>query len=738
MNTLSRMSMNRPRTVIALWLIAVAICGGLALFLPNALQAGGFDNPRGSAVTGQSTLTKAFGEPANSLQVVLHDGAAPVTSAAATVAARLRGFPHVSSVQDLTTNPTWLSRDGRTTFVQVGFSSNDTTTQNLVPKVHDAAVEALSGTGVGVEVTGAPALNYALNLQSARDALHAEFIAFPLLFIVLFLVFRSIPATLIPVSMAGLSIVISHGIGFLFTRFTDVEILYTNVVSLIGLAVAVDYCLFIIKRYREELAEGRETRPALARAMATAGHSVMFSGLIVVVALSTLFIPRMMVFSSVALAGAVVTLAALALTMTLLPAVLLLLGPKISWGNVRLPRPAALSRLPRVGLARFRRRPALVLLVLVPIFLLLAAPMSGIRLQVPVASATILPSGTEARSGVERIDSDLGLRDLFPVEVVLSAPAGDGTAGLLAAARTAATAATRQSQTIQVQAVTTLPVPAAAMAAAVAGDPTALPAPYRAAFGQLWTRSGADYVTRVLIVPRSGPDAVSTHTLVTSLRDELTGSGGAGVGAGIAVQVAGATAQGVDFDLVVRDSLPVIVLVAALATFFLLRWAFSSWLAPLLALAFNALVVTASLGLLTLIYQRGFDEPINSVTPLLLFAVMFGLSMDYMVIMMSRMREFYTDGRAHSDAISAGMSRTGGLVNSAAIIMVAVFLSFGVAKISIVQQLGFGLAIAVLLDAVVIRLLVMPAALNLVGPRIWAHQQEALPVVAMPAAVGAL
>jgi RND superfamily putative drug exporter len=733
MNALTRISMDRPKVVIGFWLLLVAITAGLALSLPAAMLAGGFNNPRGSAAIGQATLTEAFDAAPNSLQIVLHDPDGPVSTSVPQVVTALRGFEQVSSVEDLTGHADWLSRDGRTTFLQVGFSSDDSATQNLVPDVRAEVVEALGDSGVGVEVTGAPALNYALNLQSAEDATHAEMIAFPLLFVVLFLVFRSVPATLIPVSMAGLSIVVSHGVGYLFTRVTDVEILYTNVVSLIGLAVAVDYCLFIIKRYREELADGLETRPALDRAMATAGHSVVFSGLVVVVALSTLFIPRMMVFSSVALAGATVTLVALALTMTLLPAVLMLLGSKIGWGNVRLPHPAMLARLPRPGLSRLRGRPAVLLAILVPAFLVLAAPMSGIRLQVPVASASILPAGTEARSGLERIDSELGLRNLFPIEVVMSAPVTDGPQVLLTAAGLAARTASADPRTLQVLAVTGLPAPAAAITAAAAGDPTVLPAAGRAAFGQLWTKNGGDYVTRVLVVPRAGPDSVAAHVLVESLRTGLKGA----VADSVDVQVTGATAQGADFDSVVRNSLPIVVIVAALATFVLLRWAFSSWLAPLLALAFNALVVTASLGLLTLIYQEGLGEPINSVTPLLLFAVMFGLSMDYMVIMMSRMREFYVDGAGHGEAVDKGLHRTAALVNSAAIIMVAVFLSFGVAKISIVQQLGFGLAIAVLLDAVVIRLLVMPAALHLVGPRVWAHGRTPAAHVATQTMAGA-
>ncbi|HEX8093458.1 MMPL family transporter, partial [Jatrophihabitans sp.] len=210
MITLTRFSLSRPRLVIGFWLIAVALAGGLALHLPDAMKAGGFNNPRGSAVLGQSTLEKAFGDAPNSLQVVLHDPERPVAPAAAKAAQALRGFEHVGSVQYANTQPTWLSRDGHTTFLQVGFTSDNNTTQNLVPELHRAAVSAIADAGIEVNVTGAPALDYALNLQSAKDAQHAELIAFPLLFLVLFLVFRSVAATLIPVSLAGLSIVLSH------------------------------------------------------------------------------------------------------------------------------------------------------------------------------------------------------------------------------------------------------------------------------------------------------------------------------------------------------------------------------------------------------------------------------------------------------------------------------------------------------------------------------------------------
>jgi putative drug exporter of the RND superfamily len=750
MIALARFAHRRPRPIVAFWLVIIGVAAALAMNLPDAMKAGGFNDPHGEAALAQQSVDRAFHEAPNSLQIVLHDPDEAITTAAARARTTAQAFEHVQDVQGYQQHASWLSADKHTTFLQVGFKADNTTTQNLVPTLREDVVRAVGDDAVEVNVTGAPALDYALNVQSAKDATHAELIAFPLLFVVLFLVFRSVAAMLVPLVLSGVSLVISHAIGFLFTKITDVSILFTNVVSLIGLAVAIDYSLFIIKRYREELAEGGDVRRSLERAMATAGHSVLFSGLAVVVALSSLFIPGIMIFSSVALAGVIVTMVSLAVTITLLPAVLRLLGHKIGWGSLPVrqrrfagtkagdeatSRTSLLSRIgqaPGLGSAgKGRRRSAVLLLVLVAGFLALAAPMSGIRLQVPVASASILPPGTDARVGLERIKSDLALRDLFPVQLVLRSPAtGDPTA-LLEATRSATQLAQAQPQVTEVRAVTELGLPANALSAAIGGENTStgdrqaaqasLPAPAKAALGQLWAEQDGQYVTRVLAIPAGAPDTVGTHNLVKALRDKLPST----TTDEVQVAVTGATAQGVDFDNVIEHNIPVIVTVVALATLLLLAIAFHSLLLPLIALAFNALVVSGSLGVLTLVFQSGRHEPINSVTPLLLFAIMFGLSMDYMVIMMSRMRELYLAGNSHTEAVTEGLRRTAGLVNGAAIIMIAVFASFGTAKISIVQQLGLGLAVAIALDAFVIRLLVMPASLHLIGERVWGRRAHA-------------
>ncbi|MFJ2262575.1 MMPL family transporter [Streptomyces sp. NPDC087844] len=756
MKKLAQLAVSRPKSVIAAWLLLLALAVPFALQLEGALKTGGFSDPRGESVKAQRTLERAFDEAPNSLLVVLHskDGSVEDAVAPARKAVQRDG---VSTVTDRATHPEWLSEDGRTTFLQVGFSTDNTTVQNLVPDLQDDVRDAV-GENVEADVTGAPALDYALNVHSKEDVTRAEMIAFPVLFVVLLLVFRSVAAMVVPLLMAGVTLMLTQSIGYGMTQFTDVNSLFTNIVSMVGLAVAVDYSLFIVKRFREELADGHSVPDALDRTMRTVGHSVLFSGLAVVVALSALFIPRAMSFTSIALGGVAVSLVAVAIAVTLLPAVLSLLGDRINWGTLRRRKNASKSAAPtttsgetaetaetaetgavgRLGSrsgshsgsrsgGRFSGRPGLVLAGLVVVFAALAAPAAQLTLRVPVASADILPSDDSARIGMERIKQDIGVREMFPVQVVLSAER-DQADTLLKSATDVASYAESAPGADKVQAVTSLGLPAASLSRTLA-DPSALDAGQRAALGGFWTRDGDRLVTRVVVTPGTDPDSSGAHHLVDDLRDHLRN----GTDSAVTVRLAGATATGSDFDDLVLRSVPLVVASVALLSFLILLFAFRSVLLPLLALAFNIAVVGASLGFLALVSGND-DHSINSVTPLMLFAVMFGLSMDYMVIMISRMRESYLGGLSHRESVLGGLARTAGLVNGAAAIMVAVFASFTSAEISIVRELGISLAAAVILDALIIRRLVMPATLLLIGDRTWGRHRRNAPQAATPQA----
>jgi RND superfamily putative drug exporter len=724
-NAAVRFSIARPKTVITIWILIAVVCVPLMIALTDALKSGGFDNPRGEAAAGQRALERAFDEMPESLQIVLTKPGGDVTTELPEATRVAAATPHVASVQDYQQDPAWLSADRHTTFLQIGFRIDKSTIQHEIPALRERMVDAMGDRGVKVHVTGAQALDYDLSAQSEEDAATAELIAFPLLIVVLLLVFRSVAAMVLPIVLAGLALVVASAVGFLITYLTDLSTLFTNAVSIIGLAVAVDYSLFIIKRYRDELAGGEDYVPALRTAMRTAGHAVLFSGLAVVVALMALFIPRIMVFNSMAIAGVAVTLIALAMSMTLLPAALRLLGRRINWLSLK-PRAARAGRERRTGpgaLASLHRKPAALaatLLTLVAIFGVLAWPMSDIRLQSPVASAAILPEDADSRQGIEQLQAALEFRNLFPVQIVLSTPQDVPADRLLDGVRTVSGAVQARSGVDKVTDITTLGLPADAVGLAVNGGAGQLPTEAKAGFDQLWKVADGRRVSRVVVIPAADPDSDAAHDLVRDLRDDLPDA----VPGEVRVQVTGATAAGFDFDQVLITTVPAILGAVALITIILLARAFRSWLLPLLALALNAMVVAASLGLLTTISQNWRDQRIDSTTPALLFAIMFGLSMDYMVIMISRMRERFLDTGDHQVAVTGGLRDTAGLVNGAALIMVAVFASFLAAKISVVQQLGLGLAIAVILDAVIIRLLVMPAALNLIGPRVWGRSRQ--------------
>ncbi|MCJ0700362.1 MMPL family transporter [Frigoribacterium faeni] len=709
-----------PRLVLTAWVILVAVAAALALQLDGALSGGGFTAPRAEALVTQAGIERDFGDAPNQVVVVL-DGDDAISPAAIDETTALLTEHGAVSVTTPGQRPDYASADGRTVVITAGFDGDNTVAQNLTPDLQEG-VSDLAG-GVDGYVTGQPALDYQLNAHSKEDALRAELIVFPVLIIVLLIVFRSVAAAVVPLLIAGSSLAIALGVGYLIARETDVSNLYSNIVSMIGLAVSVDYSLFIVKRFREELSHGRSVRDAVDVAMARAGHSVLFSGAAVIVALAALLVPRVMAFTSIALGGMIVTAVALVLTHTVLPSLLILLGRRIDWGRVPLPsrRPrrasgstAADSTSTGTGTGTgMRGRPsptramsAVVALVGVVGLLAVSSPALGLSLQSPVASATVLPEDDPARIGLDVAAARIGVDDLFPLQVVIGA---DDASELVDDVAKASRLLQEHADVASVTSVTTSGIDPALLPALLASDE----AP--AELGALWAEGSAGTVARLLVTTDDGPDSVEAHDLVREIRDELPDE----LGSSSTVAVAGATAQGLDFDVTLVDSLPTIAVLVFVATFLLLIVAFRSVTLSLLALAFNALVVGASLGALTLVQSLTSDVPLNSVTPVLLFAVMFGLSMDYMVIIIARIAETYERGAVFGSAVTDGLRATRPMINSAALIMIVVFLAFMTGQISIVREIGLGLAIAVALDAVVIRTIVLPSVLRAIGPGVF-------------------
>lgn len=711
MKAITALAIRRPRTVLIAWALLFVVGALLALRLDGVLSGGGFTNPRAEALLAQETIEETFDEAPNQLVIVV-DADAPLTPSDVARAADLTTDAGAETITTPFDQLELGSDDGRTMAIIAGFTRDSTTVQNIVPKLQAALDESdIAGEAF---VTGQPALDYQLNAHSKADALRAEIIVFPVLIVVLLFVFGSVVATLLPLLVAGSALMISLGFGTLATGVTEISNLYSNIVSMIGLAVAVDYSLFIIKRFREELAAGRSTPDAITATMSTAGHSVLFSGIAVALALSALFVPRVMALTSIALGGVVVSLVALGVTMLVLPAGLALLGPRIDAGRIPLLRRRRTPGPGRTIVTSRIRRPGLVGAAGVAVLALAAIPVFGLSLQSPVASATVLPSDDPARQGLELLERNIGQEGLFPVDVIVTFPPGTEPADALVATATAsAWVADRAGADSVLDAASFAPLGSPAATALEAGEtPPQLQ--------RLWHADDAGIAVRLLATTAEGPDSVSAHALVSDIRSGLADQ----LPDGARVAVTGATAQGLDFDETIIESIPLIAAIVLTLTFLMLAFAWRSVILPALALVFNLLVVGASLGVLTLLQGWMSDDPLNSVTPVLLFAVMFGLSMDYMVIIMSRMRELYRAGMPFEQSVLQGAARTRAMINSAALIMIAVFLSFTTAQISIVREIGIGLAIAVALDAVVIRMLVMPSSLRALGPRSFGRRAE--------------
>ena len=676
-----------------MWTLFFIITGVLATQLTGAVKAGGFIDSHGSSATTQKLAHHALGDPENQLTVSLTSDNPIKPMIVEKVSSAVSAIDHVSEVIDGRTAPSLSSNSGRTHVLQVNLGADNTTTQNSVPHLRQTVKNALTGTGVDSHVTGAAALDYDLNIQSQKDALHGELIACPLLIIILLLVYRAIGPVLITLATATVCLAGTQGIGTIIARNVDTSNFYTTAGSLIGLAVSVDYCLFILSRYKEGLTRGQKPAESFRFAVSTTGHAIRYGGLCVVAGLSALFWARNMVFGSIAGAGIVVTLIAIAAVSTLVPALVAVLGDKVFFG--KLPDFATIDQPtddndtvddshsePEV-----HRRPIAVVLALAIPLAIAAIPLASLRLQVPVAAASILPVTADSRAGIEAVSNELDSRELFPTSVIVEDdPDPSELTRRLAEVSTVQTMVTKKSVEAS-----------------------------RSRMGMSGKFNGHTY-TRIVLIAAGAPDSDDAHHMVTDVKNvvrQWTETSGTNV------YVTGATVSGSEFDDLVTTSIPWVIGIVVIMSLALLGWTFHSWMLPILAVLLNALVVASAIGMLSMGWTSITGDAINSVTPLVVFAIVFGLSMDYMVLMASRMKEEWHAGRSHRAAISVGMRKTSGLVMSAAVIMIGVFLSFTIAKISIVQELGIGLAIAVALDALIVRPFLLPAILALIGHRVW-------------------
>ena len=582
--------------------------------------------------------------------------------------------------------------------------------QELRALVHSARLQ--------VQATGVLAVTNGFNVVLQEDLRRAETVSLPLALILLLIVFGSVIAALVPLGVGVLAVVGGIAGMFVLSRVTDVSVYAENVVTLIGLGVAIDYSLFITNRFREELHNGRDTQAALAVAMATSGRAITFSGLTVAIGLSGMLFYQGTFLSSMGVAGAIVVASAVFYGLTFLPALLAILGPSVDRLRVPIFQPDTSGRGWWHTIATaVMRRPVVVLLPVVAFILLAGSPF--LRLRLATGDVTVLPTKEESRAAYDKLRSDFTGADVTHVSVVVNYPSGDP----LAPDRVPALAelAQRVTQVPNVQRVNS----------PVNLDPRLQPSDYAVLYAQ--PRSQLPPQVQAFLTQTVGAHIVllDVVTPLPAYSDEARDVVGA-VRAippppGAEKVVGGFTAIDLDTVNYIVGRTPIAVVYIMAATMLVLFLLLGSVILPLKAVVMNLLSISASFGAMVWIFQDGHlsaqlgftPGPIDPTLPVIMFCTVFGLSMDYEVLLLSRMQEEYLKEHDNTHAVAMGLERSGRLITGAAAIMVGVFTAFALADIVLIKAIGLGMAIAVAIDATLVRALVVPATMRLLGNLNW-------------------
>ncbi|MFN0093676.1 MAG: MMPL family transporter [Dehalococcoidia bacterium] len=557
------------------------------------------------------------------------------------------------------------------------------------------AIAALNGKDGFVVATGGDAsAGYAFTEASKKDLETAEIYGIPIAMVILVIVFGALVAAGLPILLGLMSIAIAVGIAAVIGQQFELSTFLVNFVTTMGLAVGIDYSLLIIQRFREERRRGLERDAAIIHAGATASRAVLFSGMAVIVALAGMLLVPNSIFRSLGVGAMVVVAVSIAVALTLLPAILRLLGDRVNAVHIRVPGLA--RRTPKQGHSFWDRTTAIVMehpvmSIVVSAGLLLAAASPVLTLKLGWAGVSTLPAESSARQAFDLLAQEFPATTLAPARIVIDAP--DVTAPRVQAATEALRA--RLAQDVE--------------------------------FGAIETTVSPDKSLALLSVQLPGdPQGEAAKDGIVRLRNEQIP---AAFGGGEAtVLVTGVTAGGIDDTSVISShTLPVFGFVLGLS-FVILLVVFRSIVVPVKALIMNLLSVGAAYGLMVLVFQHGIgneifgfhqSDTIESWIPLFMFATLFGLSMDYHVFLLTRIRERFEHTGDNKESVAYGVRTTAGMITGAAAIMVAVFGGFAAGQMVSFEQMGFGLAVAVLLDATIVRSVLVPASMELLGAANW-------------------
>ncbi|MCC6791107.1 MAG: MMPL family transporter [Thermomicrobiales bacterium] len=730
---LARTAFAHPWRFVGVWLVVLVVAGIGAGRAEQALDVGGFSLPGTEFHAASEILADDLDLSSDKAAlVVFHSDTIlatdkPFHDAVVAAMANLDADPVVSKTESFYTTgiPDMVSPDNHTSYAWVTLTGDEKTLEEATPRLR----ELVRSDAIETYVIGQAAAAYDVQEASAEDLVRVERFTLPIIVILLVLVFGSIVAAGIPLLLGAACVVTALATLYMLAQMTDVSIFALNTASMIGLGLAIDFSLIMISRFRDEL-KRLPPEQALERTLQTAGRSITFSGVTIVLTMAVLTLFPVMVIRSIALAIMLVAGISVIAGLLLLPALMALLARHLDRLNVRRFIPLLNRRREGMwaGIAHaVMGRPWISAGLALLILCLMALP--ALRLERQGVTVEVLPESSESRVAYELVQRQFGPGEVAPLFVVVQtgAPGSLWQPDLLQGIYDLHVHMAADPRVARVSSLASLiPNPSADWIRSL--SPATIESnPDRDRIASRLADLDGDNRTTVLVVfPKTSETDPVTVELMRDLREHaITWAPGL---AAANVLIGGSPAQHDDFDRVVYDQFPLLLALSLFVTFVILMVFFHSLILPLKAILLNIASLLASYGLLTLVFQDGvgdsllgFDSlgQILSYTPVLLFSILFGLSTDYEVFVLSRVREYVRQGYSNRDAVALGLERTAGVITAAGLIMIAVFGSFALTEVLVVKELGFGLAVAILLDTTLVRIVLVPATMTLMGDWNW-------------------
>ncbi|SIS57445.1 MMPL family transporter [Salimicrobium flavidum] len=678
--------------LLTLWLIAFVILGYFALDLPSLLEGDGF-RTEGEYEQVQEILTDDFDRPESTILVLFESADDEKIEETLTEIENLNIAASIQSPLDAEE----LYKE-ETAYAAIQFDEEST---ELTEEIQD--IRSITEDTSGVTLTGEPVISEDINKASQEDLKNAELIGLPFALLILLVAFGTLTASLLPLVIGGFTVIAGFGFLALAGDSISLSVFILNIAPMIGLALSIDFALLFINRYREELAK-QAIDDALVTTIRTAGRSIIFSAVCVFIGLGAMSIIDVDIFLNIALGGTVVITLAVLTSLTLLPALLRLLGPRINKFRVL---PAQKDTVPRwrAFAKGIMKRPVMTALVSFVILLIGVIPVSNMNVSIPTIDA--LPESYESRSAYETIeetfmnDTDstvyvvaenetdwLSEEGLEAMKDKIDELSGPDIVDSIDSLYSAADVETPEELNAALQNPQTREALEPAIDQFIAGDRLLLP-------------------LNLTVADNSG----EAQNLVRDLKEEQE------------ALIGGLPAFNQEIYDEIFDKLPMVLTIIIVSTFFILMIAFRSILIPIKAILMNILGLASTFGILVWLFQGGHfglnEADIALILPVIVFSLVFGLSMDYEVFLISRMREFYLETKDNHYSTIEGVANTSKIITSAALIMIVITGAFAFTGVVPVKQIGIGIAIAIFIDATIIRLLLVPSLMKLFGHWNW-------------------